>query len=130
MLVSKWARIGLLSLPLALVGLTGCGGARMVQSTPTGGVVTIPSNTDAWPFHYRQEAEKLMAQKCPQGYTIDHEEEVVVGQQTMNQQSTNTQTQDLINRKQLPVGSVTSTDTTHTTTTQNLTEYRITFHGN
>jgi hypothetical protein len=130
MSTSNWVRKGLLSLPLILVGLTGCGGARMVSSGPNGGVVAIPSNTDAWPLHYRQEAEKLMAQKCPQGYTIDQEEEVVVGQQTTNQQSTNSQTQDLINRKQLPAGSVTSTDTTHTTTTQNLTEYRITFHGN
>jgi hypothetical protein len=123
-------RVAAILLPLAVVGITGCGGARMVQSTPGGGTVAIPSNSDSWPFHYRQEAEKLMAQRCPSGYTIDHEEEVVVGQQTVNQKQSNTQTQDLVGRKQQTVGSVTSTDASNTVTTKNLTEYRITFHGN
>ena len=117
-------------LPLAMLSLTGCGGARMVQSAPGGGTVAIPSNTNSWPFHYRQEAEKLMAQRCPNGYTIDREEEVVVGQETVNQKQSNTQTQDLYGRKQQTVGSMTSTDSSNTVTTKNLTEYRITFHGN
>src|SRR5947209_14583421 len=40
----------------------------------------IPSNTNSWPTYHRKSAEELMAKKCPNGYVIDSEGEVVVGQ--------------------------------------------------
>ena len=67
-------------------GLTGCGNtARYVASAPNGGIIAIPANSDEWPTHYRRDAEKLMQAKCPQGYVIDHEEEVSVGTVTTHQ---------------------------------------------
>jgi hypothetical protein len=62
------------------VGLCGCNSARMVRWDGTSGVVAIPSNDDTWPEHNREHALALMKEKCPQGYTILSEEEVVVGQ--------------------------------------------------
>jgi hypothetical protein len=60
--------------------LTGCESARFVQVQQSGGVVAIPSNTNAWPTHYRDHALELIAQKCPNGYVIVDEKEEVVGQ--------------------------------------------------
>ncbi len=44
---------------LLLVTVSGCGSARMIQSSPDGGVVAIPNNSNAWPYQYRDHAEKL-----------------------------------------------------------------------
>src|SRR5262249_38773492 len=54
--------------------------ARYVSVTNDGGIVAIPSNTNYWPTHNRDAAEDLMRKKCPEGYVIDREEEIVVGQ--------------------------------------------------
>jgi len=71
---------------LLFLGLTGCGNtARYVAATNNDGIIAIPANTDEWPTHYRRDAEKLMQDKCPQGYVIDHEEEVSVGTVTTHQ---------------------------------------------
>ncbi len=52
----------------------------MIQSSPEGGIVAIPSNCNSWPYNYRDHAEKLMAMRCPGGYDIVGEQEVIVGQ--------------------------------------------------
>jgi hypothetical protein len=47
---------------LLLAGVMGCGSARLIQLAPDGGVVAIPSNSNAWPFCYRDDADRLMAE--------------------------------------------------------------------
>src|SRR3954462_10714854 len=71
----------LLAPALLLAAAVGCGSsARLINGTPDGGVVAIPSNSNYWPLKYRDDAEKLMAQRCPNGYEIVSEQEVVTGQ--------------------------------------------------
>ncbi len=70
----------LLPAVLLAAAASGCAGARLVQGTADGGVVAIPSNSNSWPQRYRESAEKLMAERCPNGYDIVEEKEVVVGQ--------------------------------------------------
>src|SRR5215472_4112557 len=111
--MSKNLRAAVLLVPLALAGLSGCGGARYIVQDQDGGVVAIPSNTNYWPMHYRDEAEKLMKQKCPQGYIIDREQEVVVGQTTTGSDNTDTRSYDLPGGKKQPSGAVTTTTTSH-----------------
>ena len=105
---------------LLLFAVTGCGSARLIQSSPEGGVVAIPSNSNYWPLHYRSEAEKLMAQRCPNGYDIVEEREVVVGKQST--------TSEVIDRN----GSSSQSQQTtidKITTVSDQTEYRITFRA-
>jgi hypothetical protein len=113
-----------------ILGLAGCAGPRFVAQDPTGGVIAIPSNTDYWPTHFRSKAEELMARKCPQGYHIEHEEEVVVGQSVTGTDSTDTQTQDLPGHRNRSNVQLTTSESSHTTTSQDITEYRITFRAN
>jgi len=42
-------------------------------------VVAIPQNDNSWPEKNRDHAETLMKEKCPHGYTVLNEEEVIVG---------------------------------------------------
>src|SRR5437879_2196534 len=72
----------LLPAVLLAAAAAGCAGARLIQGTPEGGVVAIPSNSNSWPHRYRESAEKLMADRCPNGYDVVEEKEVVVGQMT------------------------------------------------
>jgi hypothetical protein len=111
---------------LLLVAVSGCGSARMIQTTPDGGVVAIPSNTNAWPFQYRDHAEKLMAMKCPNGFDIVREEEVIVGVRT----TTTTQVTGGVTQagyKDNPVPDPTTASVVTTTRPQK--EYRITFRA-
>jgi hypothetical protein len=52
--------------------------AYYVWEGDNGGVVAIPNNTNVWPTYYRRQAEKLMDQKCPEGYEITGEQAVIV----------------------------------------------------
>ena len=63
------------ALAALLLGLGGCSSARMVTTDAYGGVVAIPRNNAS----NRKAAEELMKEKCPQGYVIDSEREVVIG---------------------------------------------------
>jgi len=56
-----------------LVAVCGCADVRFVQETPEGGVIAIPTNSNCWPMYYRSRAEKVMSQKCPDGYQIERE---------------------------------------------------------
>jgi hypothetical protein len=108
---------------LVLISVSGCGGARMIQSGPDGGVVAIPSNSNYWPCKYRDSAVRLMEQKCPNGYQVVREEEVVVGQKSTTSEQTDhiTPAGFKDNRER--------TTTSVTTTTRPETEYRITFRS-
>jgi hypothetical protein len=46
------------------------------------GVVAIPQNDNIWPEKNREHAEALIKEKCPHGYTILDEHEVVMGGET------------------------------------------------
>jgi hypothetical protein len=76
---------------VAVVSVGGCAKARMVEVTQDGGVVAIPSNTNRWPNYYRNQAEELMKQKCPDGFEIVEEEEFVTGQVAHTESRTKTQ---------------------------------------
>ena len=69
----------LLCVAVASMTLTlGC--ARQVVRGQDYGVVAISSNSNMWPFRMRDKAEKIMLEHFPEGYVIEHEEEVVVGE--------------------------------------------------
>jgi hypothetical protein len=57
--------------------------ARYVYQDSQFGVVAIPKNTTEGPYHYREQAESLMAQHFPDGYEIIRAEEVVEGSRTV-----------------------------------------------
>lgn len=54
----------------------GCADVRVVRELPDGGVLAMPMNSNCWPMYYRQRADRLMNQKCPDGYRIEREEYV------------------------------------------------------
>jgi hypothetical protein len=105
---------------VSLSGLTGCGSsARYVSATPDGGIIAIPANTDDWPSHYRRDANQLMASKCPQGYVIEHEEEVSVGTVTTHQTKADPD----------PFKGIIMGQTVDATEVRDQKEYHITFHA-
>jgi hypothetical protein len=105
--MSAICRVSLIVLIVLPLGLAGCSDARLIRTDPNGGVVAIPRNTNAWPSYNRKAAEELMKQKCPQGYVIDGEHEVVVGHTSEEQVS----------------GSF------HTVVNRPVTEWEISFHA-
>lgn len=114
-----------LLVPLALVVLCGCmSNARYVDLNQTGGVVAIPTNTNVWPSFNRKNAEKLIAERCPHGYEIESEQEVVVGTNTVVHTDTK-RTGDpiLAALKIAPVNEV----STQSTSQRDRTEWRIRF---
>ncbi len=78
----------LIVLAVAAGCLSGCAKARIVEVTPQGGVVAIPSNSNSWPNYYRDQAEELMRERCPDGFEIVEEKEVVTGQVAHTQSNT------------------------------------------
>ena len=84
----------------------GCGSARWVAVDGNGGVIAMPANNES----SREKAMKMMNEKCPTGFLIDHEEESQVGTVTSSNTSYGTY-------------SVRGTQTTRAET-----EWRITFH--
>ena len=54
--------------------VSGCADVRVVREAPEGGVIALPMDSNCWPMYYRNRAEKLMNEKCPDGYRIDREE--------------------------------------------------------
>jgi hypothetical protein len=116
--------VRLLPAALLLAAVTGCGSARLIHATPDGGVVAIPSNSNTWPMKYRDEAEKLMARRCPNGYDIVDEGEVVVGKK-----STTNEAIDRTGPKNSGSGQSDQTTISKVTTVSDQTEYRITFRS-
>ena len=72
-----------------LFGL-GCSSARMVSWSGNEGVVAIPRDSNVWPCYSRSEANKLMAEKCPNGYQIVEEGEVASGKAVVQPGGTTT----------------------------------------
>ncbi len=64
-------------LPFIAVCVCGCLAVRIAEEKPEGGVVVMPNNSNQWPTYYRNRAEYLMKQKCPDGYVIVNEEDFV-----------------------------------------------------
>jgi hypothetical protein len=111
---------------LALVALTGCQSARVINKDAYGGVVAIPENSNTWPFYYHDKAVALIKKECPD-YVIVREEEVVTGKMLTTRDSTETRNQDLTPRNSRLAATATTTDTAHTTETRDRTEFRIYF---
>jgi hypothetical protein len=108
-------------------GVCGCNNARMVRWDGATGVVAIPNNDNSWPAHNREHAEELMKERCPRGYQIVSEEEVVVGQ--VQHTHVNTDRTGDPTLAALHIAPV-STRTNETTTTEDKKEWRITFRAN
>ncbi len=125
MAVRRW--LGVLALCAGLTaGACGCNNARMVQWNGTTGVVAIPRNDNVWPENNREHAEALMREKCPSGYMIVNEEEVVTGQ--VQHTHVNTSQSGNQTLASLHLDSV-NTHTNETTTTEEKKEWRITFQS-
>ena len=114
---------GLLNLtPLLFLVASGClETAHYVALDANGGVVGIPSRGDRWPTNNRNAAEELMSQKCPQGYVVDHEQAVAIGQTTTENSAGNNQS---LSSTVFGLGAA-----THSTETLPINEWQITFHG-
>jgi hypothetical protein len=110
---------------IVLLSIAGCAQVRLVERHASGGgVIAIPAHAALGSNRHRKKAEKLMAEMCPGGYVIDHEQEVITGQVT----HTNTN----VNRSGVPVLSAfglgpTFEDQQSTVSTTDVKEWRIWF---
>ena len=139
-------RIGALCAVVLVSGL-GCNSARMVRCDATGGTVAMPCNSNTWPYYHRDKAMALMQQKCPNGFEIVSEGEVVTGQVAHTNAQTNTKENPTIllggkdaNASQkpngldafgglaIPIGETKHT-TQQTTTYRDVTEWRIDYRA-
>jgi hypothetical protein len=73
------SRVGLIVFALFALGNSGCTLAHYVQKKPDYGVVAIPSNTNSWPFYYRDRAIALIEKHVGPDFVIVKEETVVTG---------------------------------------------------
>ena len=71
-------------------GCASTNGVRYVYQDGDYGVVGIPENTNCWPSHYRDQAEKLMIAHFPGGHEIVRAEEVIEGSRTLTVNGTKT----------------------------------------
>ncbi len=101
------------------IALSGCAAARYVMKDGDSGVVAIPMNSNSWPSHHRERAEKLMSEHFPAGYYIEREEEAVVGQNTTFKEDSDGGTVKL-GKFEIGKGNRSGTETT-----TNQTEWRI-----
>lgn len=107
--------------------LGGCASARFIQVEREGGVIALPENSNVWPTYYRDKAAAMMREKCPSGYEIVREEEVVTGQTAqVNTQTTTTPPPDLVlgGVVAIPMGEA-EHHTQQTTQYRDMTEWRI-----
>ncbi len=105
---------------LAAMSIAGCSNARMLNSTPTGGCVAVANNSDSWPSYNMTKAKELMSKQCPKGYRIIREEEVVTGQDVVNNTQRETKDVPLVKGVSAQVQ-----QTRNTTEVRDRTEYRI-----
>jgi hypothetical protein len=123
----------LLVVLIGLASLSGCANARYVQVDQETGVVAMPANTNCWPTYYRDHAEALMRQKCPNGYEVVCEEESVVGQVAHTHTESETRPPPSVSiggvaSVAVPLGN-TEERTRETTNVDNVTEWRIYYHA-
>jgi hypothetical protein len=112
--------VALLLLSGGLAVSNGCANARFVEVNKGEGIVAIPSNTNAWPTYYRDKAEKLIRQQCPQGYEIVWEREEVTGQAAHTNSRTEQRGMNIG-----PIGLGGEERTKSTTNYSDVTEWRI-----
>ena len=114
-----------LGMVAVVAGLSGCASpARFVERTADSGVVAIPSNTDSWPGYNRREALALIQKHVGPSYEIVEEREVATGKKTYNDQQVNNEQTWNTSNPLLPANKQT---VQNTTTTQDVTEYRIAY---
>jgi hypothetical protein len=117
-------RVALSAAALA-VGLSGCATpARYVERQPGAGVIAIPANTDTWPTYNRRAALALIEQHLGSGYEIVEEREVATGKTTSNNQQV--RNEETINTA-VPFLPANRQTVTNTTTTRDVTEWRISY---
>ena len=111
---------------VALVaGLSGCASpARYIERTGDTGVVAIPANTDAFPTYNRSEAMALIQKHVGPNFEIVEEREVATGKRTLNDQQVNNEQTWNTSNPLLPANKQT---VQNTTTTQDVTEWRIAY---
>jgi hypothetical protein len=122
---SRWVAVAALCAGLT-AGLCGCNSARLVRWDGGTGVVAIPRNDNSWPEHNREHAEAVMKEKCPHGYTVVDEQEVVTGQVQHTQVNSNQSGNPTLAALHLDT---VKTHTNETTTVEDRKEWRITFRS-
>jgi hypothetical protein len=93
-----------LSFVLVSGGCAASPGVRYVYQDGDFGVVGMPENSDAWPTHYRQRAEKLMEAHFPEGHEIVRAEEVVEGERTLTLEDS--RSAELLPQLPAPLGNI------------------------
>jgi hypothetical protein len=121
---------------LASCSIIDYGTARHVTVDSTGGCLAIPTNSNDWPTYYRQKAEDLITAKCPNGYVIEREAEVVTGQTVTTNTTTDSTPPPVVGVPLGPDGIAlasfgpTTDHIRHTTNVQDRTEWRIWYRKN
>jgi len=107
-------------------GLSGCASpARVIKSDSMSVVVAVPDATNDWPFHYRDEAQKVAATHLSDPVLVSTNR-VKVGESVVSTQ--NTDRRDIGGRdKQPKFGEATSTTTTTAASDQY--EYHLEFQS-
>lgn len=107
-------------------GLSGCASpARVIKSDSMSVVVAVPDATNDWPFHYRDEAQKVAATHLSDPVLVSTNR-VKVGESVVSTQ--NTDRRDLGGRGDKPkFGEATSTTTTTSASDQY--EYHLEFQS-
>lgn len=106
-------------------GLSGCASpARYIERSGDTGVVAIPTNSDTWPNFNRREAMALIQKHVGSNFEITEEREVATGKRTFNDQHVNNEQTWNSTNPLLPANRQT---VQNTTTTQDVTEYRIAY---
>lgn len=118
--MKRWGQLALGAAVCSVPVLLACsfGSARMIRRDQVGGTLALQgARGHAW-----KDAEQQMAAHCgPGNYQVIKEEQVVVGQQTTTQGDVDTrETRQRRSNRQ-------SENYSETTTTQDVTEYRITY---
>jgi hypothetical protein len=114
-----------LALSALVAGVSGCASpAQYVERTGDTGVVAIPAPTDSFPTYYRSEALALIQKHVGPNFEIVSEQRVATGTRTLNDQQVNNEQTWNTSNPLLPAARQT---VQNTTTTQDVTEWRIAY---
>src|SRR5688500_2556580 len=83
------SRLGAFLFVAVVTALPGCmGGARVMRTNDSSGVVFIPENTNVWPTYYQKEAADAIRREHGNHVEIvwGKGEEVVIGKETRSEQ--------------------------------------------
>lgn len=114
-----------LGLSALVAAASGCASpARYVERGSDSGVVAVPTNTDAFPTYHYSEAMSLIRKHVGTDFEIVEEREVATGKQTFNDQKVNNEETWNTSNPFLPA---TKQTVQNTTTTKDVTEWRIAY---